>query len=243
MSKPDPNSVIHYKVDVDKYLAGKRVGDPPKSHFDFCAENSLWRVGESLSGPGSDFKFTREITRHIERIINQYDIKNVFDASCGDWCWMQSVNLSGIEYTGNDISRIIVNANLEKFSRRENVKFTLGDCLDYFKKKENNSIDLCIIRHTLEHLSIDHSIEIVKEATRVCKYAIITDTLSNETNVNTDDFVVDGYTARPISLSKSPFKEIVGDPIETFFDGLVEHDPITGKPILGKDNTSFFEWK
>lgn len=217
-------------------VTGLPMDSSHKDLFDFCAKNNLWQygaikegLGESMSGIGSHKIYTRRFVSHVNRIIEEKQIKTIFDASCGDWNWMRDVNLNGIEYVGNDISSVVIEHNKDKYDDAENVHFLCGDCLEHLQEKKNNSYDLCVLRQTLEHLSNEDCIDIVSEVKRTSRYAIITSGTPSETS-NSRDFVCDGVSSRTITLDMSPFVQILGHPSERFDDG---HEELTVSNCFG----------
>ena len=85
-------------------------------------ENKTWgdaNVGRPRSGSGSSLEMTARLRANLPRIFDQYNIKTFLDAPCGDWFWMQHVDLTGINYIGGDISSEVVAENVIKFHRPE----------------------------------------------------------------------------------------------------------------------------
>lgn len=69
------------------------------------------------SGPGSTLEQTEQLRLALPRIFEQYGIKTFLDAPCGDWFWMQHVDLTGITYIGGDISKEVVDADVAEFTK------------------------------------------------------------------------------------------------------------------------------
>jgi SAM-dependent methyltransferase len=88
-------------------------------------ENRSWAGGRGKSprsGPGSSLESTAALRAALPRIFAQYSVKTFFDAPCGDWFWMQTVDLSGIDYIGADISKGLVDQNTASFGK-DGVRF------------------------------------------------------------------------------------------------------------------------
>jgi len=68
------------------------------------------------SGPGSTLEQTRQLRAALPRVFDQYGVKTFLDAPCGDWFWMQHVDLSGLTYIGGDISKEVIDANAAEFT-------------------------------------------------------------------------------------------------------------------------------
>ena len=69
-----------------------------------------------VSGKGSTLKHTERLRNALPGLFKKYKVKTFVDAPCGDWHWMQHVDLDGIEYIGADVSSKIIDANKEQFS-------------------------------------------------------------------------------------------------------------------------------
>lgn len=88
-------------------------------------ENRTWAGGRNRSprsGPGSTLESTAALRAALPRIFTQYSVKTFLDAPCGDWFWMQTVDLSGIDYIGADISKSLVDQNTASFGK-DGVRF------------------------------------------------------------------------------------------------------------------------
>ena len=74
------------------------------------------------SGPGSNMTRTAALRAALPRVFAQYGVKTLLDAPCGDWFWMQTVDLTGIDYIGADISGSLIEENTARFAR-DGVRF------------------------------------------------------------------------------------------------------------------------
>src|SRR3989304_1173971 len=81
-----------------------------------------WGIDETLSGVGSTLEHTATLRRALPDLFAKSDVKSILDIPCGDFNWMQHVDLSGIEYTGADIVEDLVRRNHHRFAR-EGVRF------------------------------------------------------------------------------------------------------------------------
>jgi hypothetical protein len=95
--------------------------------------------------------------------------------------------------------------------------FVCEDMNTYMNKLENKEFDLVIIRHTLEHLPLDYSINAVSIAQKISKYSFIT---SYSEIIENKDLNFPGETYRPISLESEPFKSILKKPIKIYYDSV-----------------------
>lgn len=111
-------------------------------------ENKSWADGNSpRSGPGSTLEYTRNIRAALPELFRKYDVRTFVDAPCGDWTWMQAVDLNGIDYLGFDISSSVVTENQRRFSA-PGVKFEVADVTSDVLPKA----DLFMCRDCLFHL-------------------------------------------------------------------------------------------
>ncbi|MGI9394670.1 MAG: class I SAM-dependent methyltransferase, partial [Boseongicola sp.] len=112
-------------------------------------EKKSWSEGECTprSGRGSNLKNSARLRAALPGVFERYGIQSFLDAPCGDWFWMQHVDLSGVEYTGADISSDVIAQNNSKFgdpSRR----FVVMDVTD----DPMPNYDLVLCRDCLFHL-------------------------------------------------------------------------------------------
>ena len=75
-----------------------------ESAFEKIHEENLWGDPESASGKGSNIKSAEIICRELPPLLNKLGARIFLDAPCGDFNWMQNVNLGDIRYLGVDIS-------------------------------------------------------------------------------------------------------------------------------------------
>ena len=71
-------------------------------------KRNFWGDRESVSGSGSNQEQTRVIVREIPRVLKEVGARTLLDLPCGDFNWMQRVDLSGVSYTGGEIVQDLV---------------------------------------------------------------------------------------------------------------------------------------
>jgi hypothetical protein len=81
---------------------------------------------ESRSGSGSSVAYTCTIRAALPDLFSAFDVTTFVDAACGDWNWMQKVDLTGMTYVGLDIVEDIVTDNQARFSH-PGVRFEVAD--------------------------------------------------------------------------------------------------------------------
>jgi hypothetical protein len=79
--------------------------------FTHIFETGHWQGPSSVSGAGSDQSQTAGISRALPDLVRAYGIESVLDLPCGDFHWMQRVELGGATYIGADIVEPLVRQN------------------------------------------------------------------------------------------------------------------------------------
>lgn len=111
------------------------------------------------SGAGSSPKVTEPLRKLLRSLFRDKskDIKTFFDAPCGDWVWMQYVDLGNVTYLGGDITSYTIREN-ERCFAKPNVGFTLYD----LTCNKIPDVDLMLTRDVLFHLHPDVVMKILK---------------------------------------------------------------------------------
>ena len=85
-------------------------------------DNNYWSDKESRSGEGSNLIAAKQSINHIPKIIKKFKIRNIFDAPCGDFNWMQrTMYKKNLKYIGADIVKTLM---------------ICRDCLFHFSNKD-----------------------------------------------------------------------------------------------------------
>ena len=172
-----------------------------KKKFSIIYNNNYWDNEESISGPGSTLKNTKNLRRSLNIIIKKYKIKTVFDAPCGDCNWIQSIiKKNNIIYTGADIVKNCISNNKNKF---KNKKFNFKQ-LDVTEDKLPTA-DLFICRDFMFHLSYKDNYKFLKNIRNLkSKYILISNhTKSKDGKFNNKDIKSGDF--RRINLFQPPF--------------------------------------
>lgn len=103
---------------------------------------------ETPNGPGSCLEATKDVREHLPKIFKEFNIKSMIDAACGDWNWMQQVDLSNVKYYGYDIMPEYIEDNEEQF-KKDNVSFKVKDVT---AEELQPNVDLIMCRDFLMHL-------------------------------------------------------------------------------------------
>lgn len=142
-----------------KYLllpAMQLISDMGARHFLFDTIYDLHWWGRTddrsgCSGLGSVAENCRLIERAINFVFSKWDIRTVFDTSCGDFVWMPPIleKHPEVEYTGNDIVGSLIRKHTAEHAGRQHWHFLQSDAVT---AGIPGSFDLVICRHTLQHL-------------------------------------------------------------------------------------------
>lgn len=128
-----------------------------------------WTGGfpETASGSGSMLKNTVGVREFLPQVIQEYGIKSIFDAPCGDRNWIRTLDFDGLgcKYRGGDIVPELV---LEQNDKAVKVFDIRNDAPP--------KVDLWFCRDCLFHLSeadIDAALENMVDGSTI-KYLLVT---------------------------------------------------------------------
>jgi hypothetical protein len=131
------------------WQAIKLRNKPNDQIFSQIYETNAWGDPDSVSGPGSNMHQTRIIREALPKVLKEFGVTSMLDLPCGDFHWMQRVDLSGISYAGADIVPEIVLANQRYAS--DHLQFVQLDVT----RSALPTVDLILVRDCLVHLSND----------------------------------------------------------------------------------------
>jgi SAM-dependent methyltransferase len=121
-----------------------------QSFFQSVYQNNLWDSGESRSGQGSELAHTATLRDELPALLKQLEVRSMLDLPCGDFNWMQHMDLTGIQYVGADIVPEIVNENQDRFSNAQR-RFICADVVE----GPIPEVDLIFCRDCLIHFSFE----------------------------------------------------------------------------------------
>jgi 2-polyprenyl-3-methyl-5-hydroxy-6-metoxy-1,4-benzoquinol methylase len=162
--------------------------------FDDIYKTNYWR-GESRSGEGSDLLQTQHIREVFPDLLKSLEAKSMLDIPCGDYFWMQHVELS-VNYTGADIVQEVIKINNEKYSDNHHKFMHLDVCTDKLPQ-----VDIIFARDLLVHLcynDIRRAVQNMKESGST--WLLTTTFTGRDTNIDikTGDW-------RTLNLQLAPF--------------------------------------
>lgn len=166
-----------------------------KIFSDYFRSNA-WGDDETMSGVGSRLDATVNLRTQLPLLLEQFEIKSILDAPCGDHNWFRLIERGDIKYIGVDIVEELVEQNRQKYSD-QNTDFIQLD----ITRDPLPAADLLICRDLLAHLSF-------KDIGRIFENILNTDikylffTHHHECNGN-NDIRSGGY--RTLNLELFPF--------------------------------------
>mgnify|MGYP005855959841 CR=1 FL=1 len=169
--------------------------------------------GVPRSGPGSTLAHTVNIRADLPRLFADYNVTSFVDAPCGDWHWMQHVDLSGISYLGLDIVPDLVETNSRDYGS-DGVAFALADVTSDPLPRA----DMLMCRDCLFHLKFWLRWAFFENFLASHTPWLLTTVHDNPVNSN----VPENGNFRWFNPRSAPFN--LPDPVELIDDSLPEHD-------------------
>jgi hypothetical protein len=166
----------------------------------------------SISGIGSSWVATETIRSEISILLKKFNIKMLLDLPCGDYHWMQLVDLDGIIYTGADKQSKGIEDNKQKYP---SVHFEVLDITQDLLPKN----DLVLVRDCLVHLDNECVWKAIDNLKRSrSKYLLITNFPKINHALLNYNIETGGW--RPINFQLAPFH--FPPPIETIVENCKE---------------------
>lgn len=185
-----------YRRARHKYSAFQLKQKSPEQIFTQIYQRNSWGGNESVSGPGSDIEFTDAVRKELPALLSELGIKSMLDIPCGDFHWMQFVDLSHLDYLGADIVDELVVRNAE-IHGSGNIKFRRLDIIN----DDLPSVDLVFCRDCLIHLSYNDIYAALRNVYRSGSRYLATTTFPKQPK-NTDIATGQG---RQLNLQAHPF--------------------------------------
>ena len=159
-------------------------------------DTRAWHSKESISGNGSELIQTEQIINELTFLLNKYNITSMLDIPCGDFNWMQHVNLGNVKYIGADIVEDLIISNQNKYP---DIEFQHLD----LTKSELPKVDLILARDVFVHMKYNTIVAALENIINSgCTYLLTTSFTGM--NVN-HDLNADGDW-RPLNLLVEPFR-------------------------------------
>jgi hypothetical protein len=172
------------------------ANDVVEQIFTTIYKTNEWKLGESVSGLGSEVWVTHRMRRELADLIKQFDITSIADAPCGDLHWMQHVNLGACRYIGIDIVQELIENNIKKFGATK--EFRHLNLIDNVIEK----VDLILCRDMLAHLTYEQIFIVLKNFKKSgSKYLLVTTGVTTTHNVDMENT----GECRRLNLELPPF--------------------------------------
>lgn len=159
-------------------------------------KRNIWGASVSISGPGSELQYTRNIIRELPLLLKSFEIMTINDAPCGDFNYMKEIDLKGISYTGFDIVDNLIEDNNKRYAQ-SNICFKKFDVVDNILP----AADLILSRDMLIHFSFRDAQKTIENFHKSGSKYLLTNTYP-DVQVNMD---IKTGNWRPINLSKGPY--------------------------------------
>ena len=119
-----------------------------RERFERIYSTNLWSDPETRSGVGSTLDSTRVVRAELPNALRELKARVLLDVPCGDFTWMEHVNLSGVQYIGGDIVPTIVEQNQRQYADASR-KFMSLD----LTRDDLPDADVLLCRDCMVHLS------------------------------------------------------------------------------------------
>ena len=183
-----------------------------EERFSMIYEKNLWSSEESVSGAGSEVRYTEPLRAWLVKAIPNYQIEKLVDAPCGDFNWMRLVLPQvDIEYFGYDIVEEVVSRNNKIYSA-DKIHFGVADiCKDKLPRCE-----ILMVRDCLFHFSYEDVNQFLANIAKIdYKYLLTTTYLMEDgfenRNITTGDFRHIDLFCDPFNFRRETVLERVSD--------------------------------
>ncbi len=148
------------------------------------------------SGIGSTLDATRAVSLALPALLEARSVRSMLDIPCGDFTWMDRIELGAVAYTGADVIESLVQSHRKRYgsARRD---FAVIDLVE----DRLPTVDLIFCRDCLVHFSHRLVMRAVTNIKRSRSKYLLTTTFTRHT---ANDRIVTGHW-RPLNLSAPPF--------------------------------------
>lgn len=180
----------------NEYARWKYRNKSVQQVFNEIYQSNSWEGEASVSGQGSDLQQTQTIRQALPTLFETYNIQSVLDVPCGDYYWMNTVDLSRVEYTGADIVEELVLKCQQEYGE-SNKQFVVLDVVNDPVK----SFDLVFVRDCFVHLSFENIQKAIENIRKSQSKYLLTTTFPEKSK--NSDITTGGW--RWLNLQKDPF--------------------------------------
>lgn len=118
--------------------------------FQLIHERNLWNGPDSVSGAGASRSQTDSLQVELPLLLKALNVRVLLDLPCGDFGWMQNVDLPIETYIGGDLVDALIADNRRRFGNEHHLFMNLDVTRDKLPKA-----DLLFCRDCLVHLSFE----------------------------------------------------------------------------------------
>jgi len=194
-----------------RYTRYRLKGKDTREVFTDIYNDNTWLGSDSISGRGSEGEEIKIISQALPVLLKQFNISSMLDIPCGDFHWMQNIDIGDVEYTGADIVTELVQSNIDKY-KNDKIRFiSLNLLTDKLPK-----VDLIFCRDCLVHFSFS---DIYSALENVCrsesKYLLTTTFTERKRNrvISTGQWC-------PLNLQIAPFN--LPEPLSITNEGCIQ---------------------
>lgn len=187
--------------------------------FESIYKNAAWArndAGLGTSGTGSTLEATYVYRAYLAKFMKDNDIHSVVDAGCGDWEFSRTIDWTGVDYKGFDITRAVVERN-KKIYAKPGIEFFHGDIVEV----DLPAADLLVSKHVLQHLPNAAVAKFLEKQVPKYKHVLLTNGIDkNHFTGNNGDIKPGDY--RTLDVTAPPFNA-TGTKVVSWYDGLDMH--------------------
>lgn len=163
---------------------------------------------ESASGPGSSRMAAEPTLKLLRRTLNQHKIHSILDLGCGDWNWMQELDLPDVgnglqaHYTGWEANADLVDDLNARYGRSPLIDFAVRD----ISTETLPQVDLIIARDVLFHMPVAQTQALLERIQQSCRFFLSTSFLGVAQNVDIETYLpIENWGFHKINLNIAPF--------------------------------------
>jgi len=173
----NPVQQIRKLIQKQKELSFFRSATP-EAIFTRIYNSNKWGDGESRSGKGSSLRATRRLREQLPALLRELQTETLLDIPCGDFYWMQNIELPVKHYIGADIVKPLITRNEAEYGNGQR-RFLSLDLLNGALP----AADTILCRECLVHLSLDDIAKaLINIRTSAAKYLLTTHFPEMQTN-------------------------------------------------------------
>jgi hypothetical protein len=164
--------------------------------FRHIYQTNHWRGTNSVSGEGASRNQVQQIEAELPTLLKRLQVNTFLDVPCGDFSWMQFVNLPVSLYIGADIITDLIAENQKRYGIQNRQFITLDLTVDPLPTAE-----LLLCRDCLVHFSfadIYHTLNNIKKSGIAYLLTTTFPNCKENEDITTGDW-------RLLNLEKPPF--------------------------------------